>query len=197
MPFNAFAGVERLSVTAPIEAESWSALGRWCPNITAIIIPAGHTARCCCFPPGTPGADRVAALKGLSQLTRLERLCFNVSNKLEVLALADAMQQMTRLTRLVVAVCPVAGLDWGCLLPLGKLASLASVSCTLRVPLASKHDAQMLLSAFAHVTSMALCVRAVDAAAVIQAVQESQAMALEVPGEVRVSSFPQAGAAIN
>lgn len=127
----------------------------------------------------------MVALKGLAQLTSLTQLQFNVSHELEVLALADAVKHVEVLK---LWLCPTAGLDWACLLPLGKLITVKSVHCCVCVPPPSKHVVEMLLSGLAHARSVTLTASAVNVAVVQEAVDESRAMGLDLPEKAVVLS---------
>jgi hypothetical protein len=107
---------------------------------------------------------------------------------LDVLALADAVKHVEVLK---LWLCPTAGLDWACLLPLGKyckLITVKSVHCCVCVPRPSKHVVQMLLSGLAHACSVTLTVSAVNVAVVQEAVDESRAMGLDLPEKAVVLS---------
>lgn len=179
VPFKAFPNVEVVGLAGPLDVASWEALGSWCPKVRKIATstPRPPMVRPAwpCFPSGAAGTERVATLKGLAQLTHLTQLQFNVSHELEVLALADAVKQVELLK---FGVCPVAGLDWGCLLPLAKLPSVKSAYLCMCVPPPSKHVVQMLLSGLAHARSVTLFVTDADVAAVQEAFDESRAMGL-------------------
>lgn len=182
VPFKAFPNVEVVGLARPLDTASWGALGRWCPKVKQVQVasfapPTGRPARPC-FPSGVAGTERVVALKGLAQLTSLTQLQFNVSHELEVLALADAVKHVEVLK---LWLCPTAGLDWACLLPLGKLITVKFVHCCVCVPPPSKHVVQMLLSGLAHARSVTLTVSAVNVAVVQEAVDESRAMGLDLP----------------
>jgi hypothetical protein len=187
VPFRAFPNVEVVGLAGSMDAASWVELGSCCPKVKIAYVPSAHSTWPS-FPSAATGPERVAALKGLARLRSLNTLAFNISHKLEVAAFANAMQQVTGLRRLGVVLCSDPALDWGCLLPLGKLTSVTTASFTIRVPLASKQDAQMLLAGLGHVRSVTLAVGGADVAAVEEAVQESRDMGLELPKKVVVST---------
>jgi hypothetical protein len=116
----------------------------------------------------------------------LTQLHFNVSHELEVLALADAVKQVELLK---FGVCPVARLDWGCLLPLAKLPSDKSAYLCMCVPPPFKHVVQMLLYGLAHARSVTLFVTGADVAAVQEAFDESRAMGLDLPQQRVVTAW--------
>jgi hypothetical protein len=187
VPFRVFPNVEVVGLAGPLDTASWEALGSCCPKVKEVVVNSLLTPRSAwpSFPPGALGTARVAAIKGLAQLPRLTQLNFIVSHELEVLALADAVKHVEVLK---LWLCPTAGLDWACLLPLGKLTIVKSVHCCVCVPPPSKHVVQMLLSGLAHARSVTLTVSAADVAVVQEAVDESRAMGLGLPEKAVVLS---------
>lgn len=192
VPFKAFPNVKRVVLAGSLDTGSWESLGSCCPKVRKIerVCSARNDAVWPSVPAAATGAERVAALRGLSQLTGLTQLAFNISHKLEAAALANAMQQVTGLRQLMLGLCSSPELDWGCLHPLGKLTTVTTAIIASRVPLASKQDCQVLLSVLAHICYVLLTVSAADVATVREAVQESRAIGLELPRRVQAKAFP-------
>jgi hypothetical protein len=194
-PWSAFPNLLSVNLSGPMTAASWVEMVKYCPKVKQIIhcvdpLPNARPD----MPAFTTTAtipESVAALKGLARLTDLVHLCYCVSHKLEIVALAAAMQQVTGLKVLGVALRAHPLLDWGCLLPLCQLKSVVLADFTVRVPLPSKHEAQMLLYAFAHVSDVTLAVGADDVAVVEEAVQDSRDMGLALPGNVTIVPVPE------
>ena len=183
-PFRAFPKLETLMMSGPLNAASWVELAKYCPKVKQIThTVAAPSARpdVSCFPPNVDGRELVTAFKGLAQLTDLRHLGICVSHKIEIIALAAALQQLTGLTCLALALRSHPMLDWGCLLPLCKLSSVLTADFTIRVPLPSRHEAQMLLAAFTHVRHISLVVSAADVATVEEAVHDSIFLGLGLP----------------
>jgi hypothetical protein len=187
VPFRAFPNVEVVGLAGSMDAASLVVLGSCGPKLIEIVHVASAHTTWPCFPSTATGRERVAAIKGLGQLTSLTKLTFNTCHKLEVAALANAMQLVTGLRQLVVVLCSDPMLDWGCLLPLGKLTTVTTATFTIRVPRVSKQDVQVLLAGLGHVRSVTLTVGAADVAAVQEASDESRAMGLDLPEKVVVS----------
>mgnify|MGYP001806877685 CR=1 FL=1 len=108
VPFRAFPNVEVVGLAGSMDAASLVVLGSCCPKLIEIVHVASAHTTWPCFPSTATGPERVAAIKGLGQLTSLTKLTFNTCHKLEVAALANAMQLVTAVTcRLAAAGCGV------------------------------------------------------------------------------------------
>jgi hypothetical protein len=192
VPFSAFPNVELVGLAGALDTASWEALGSWCPKVRDIFMHPDLSGRPAwpCFLPAVTAAERVSALKGFAQLTSLTRLSFNISHKLQVVALcrcdaAGASPEAARAS----GVGSNPGLDWGCLLPLGKLTTVKLAKIASRARLTSKHDCQVLLAALVCIHRVSLTVNAADVAMVKEAVQESRAIGLGVPVHVHGKVF--------